>query len=115
MTEPVKYGMRPVSAALISNGTDPLGFQEEGAVLLRAGDFDPAFFDLKSGLAGEIFQKASNYALKIAIVLDGRSLSERFRELVYEHRRHPLVRFFDGEEAAVAWLRLGGQEKAGQE
>ena len=75
------------------------------AVLLTADDLAPEFLDLKTGLLGELFQKATNYRLPLALVLpDADARGRRFGELVLEHRTHPLIRFFDGEAAARAWL-----------
>lgn len=80
-------------------------FDKEGLILTE-GDLSPAFFDLRTGLAGELFQKFTNYGLRLAIVLpDGEVYGERFGELVYEHRRHALIRFFLSAEAASAWLQ----------
>ncbi|MET0182849.1 MAG: DUF4180 domain-containing protein [Caulobacterales bacterium] len=39
-------------------------------VALPAARLDPAFFDLKTGLAGEITQKFVNYQVRLAIVGD---------------------------------------------
>ena len=37
-------------------------------IIFHQKNFAPEFFDLKSGLAGEVLQKASNYKMQIAIV-----------------------------------------------
>ncbi|MCW5851895.1 MAG: DUF4180 domain-containing protein [Anaerolineae bacterium] len=37
-------------------------------IVLREEQLDPAFFDLRTGLAGDITQKFVNYHLKVAIV-----------------------------------------------
>jgi hypothetical protein len=87
--------------------TDAIGacFGAEG-ILLREEDLAPEFFDLRSGLAGELFQKFVNYRLRVAIVLPTpEAHGERFRELAYEHRSHDMVRFFRSGEEAEAWLR----------
>jgi len=57
----------------------------------RLGD---EFFDLRTGVAGEIFQKCVNYHLQLVIVgaLD-RPLSQPFRDLVTESNRGRHVRF----------------------
>ena len=80
-------------------------FDKKG-LLLSEGNLSPAFFDLRTGLAGELFQKFTNYGLRLAIVLpNGEAYGERFSELVYEHRRHALIRFLPSAEAANAWLQ----------
>ena len=84
-----------------------------GACLGRAGfiltddDLSPEFFDLSSGLAGELFQKLVNYKVRTAMVLQSpEAYGERFAELAYEHRSHPLIRFFRSRDEADAWLRV---------
>ena len=39
-------------------------------MLVQAEQFDPDFFDLKTGLAGEILQKFAQYGMRLAIVGD---------------------------------------------
>ena len=87
--------------------SDALGarISSEGLILTEA-DLTPAFFDLRSGLAGELFQKFTNYRIRLAIVLpEPNAYGQRFSELVYEHRRDHLIRFVRSEEEAKAWLR----------
>jgi hypothetical protein len=75
-------------------------------VCLEEADFDPEFFDLRSGIAGEIFQKCANYRLRLAIVLrEPAKYGQRFSELALEHRTHPLVRFFADGQDAQTWLQ----------
>jgi hypothetical protein len=76
----------------------------KGLILTKA-DVAPEFFDLRSGLAGELFQKFTKYLLRIAIVLpDPEAYGERFSELVYEHRSHNMIRFVRSEDEVKAWL-----------
>lgn len=78
---------------------------EQGTLLLDESNLCPEFFDLSSGLAGELFQKFVNYQTPLAIVLsDSKKHGDRFSELVLEHRRHPIVRFFASEPEAREWL-----------
>lgn len=74
-------------------------------LLLTETDLEPSFFDLSSGLAGELFQKCTNYRLQLAVVVQDLSLySPRVGELAFEHQTHKLIRFFDTQEKALAWL-----------
>lgn len=74
-------------------------------MLFTVDDLAPEFFDLRSRLLGEFFQKFTNYRKKIAIVLpDFNAYGERFSELAYEHRIHNLIRFFHSNEEAELWL-----------
>lgn len=77
-----------------------------GGLILGEEDLAPEFFDLKSGLAGELLQKCVNYGLRTAIVVpEPEAHGERFRELAYEHRSHNMIRFVRSREEADAWLR----------
>jgi hypothetical protein len=74
-------------------------------LILTLNDLSPEFFDLRTGLAGEIFQKFINYNLRLAIVLpDTKAYGERFGELAYEHAKHNAVRFVSSVEEARVWL-----------
>jgi hypothetical protein len=74
-------------------------------VILHETDLASGFFDLRSGLLGELFQKCTNYNLRLAMVLlEPASHGERFSELVHEHHAHKLIRFFAATAAAKAWL-----------
>lgn len=80
-------------------------FSAEGLIITE-GDLAPEFFDLRTGLAGEVFQKFTNYGLRLAVVLpDPKLYGERFSELAFEHRTHNLIRFVRSEEEARAWLQ----------
>ena len=74
-------------------------------LILTENDLAPEFFDLRTGLAGELFQKFTNYRLRVAIVLpDPEAYGERFGELAYEHASHSMIRFVRSQDDAKAWL-----------
>jgi hypothetical protein len=78
-------------------------------LILGEEDLAAEFFDLKSGLAGELFQKFSNYALSLAIVVPNpERYGERFNELAREHKSHNQIRILGSREEAMSWLRRGG-------
>jgi hypothetical protein len=57
---------------------------------------DPAFFDLKTGIAGEMVQKFVNYGLKVAILGDTSALaakSKALHDFIYESNRRGSVWF----------------------
>jgi len=64
----------------------------EGASLIAIAveALDPSFFDLRSGFAGEVLQKAANYQLKFAVIGDfsaHTAASKAFHDLVVESER----------------------------
>jgi hypothetical protein len=77
-----------------------------GTIVLDCDTLDPAFFDLKSGLAGEILQKASNYRRRLVVLGDfsaagGRALGD----FIYESNRTGQIVFAADLETAVELLR----------
>jgi hypothetical protein len=65
-------------------------FSRADVVAIPAGRFDPQFFMLRSGLAGEIMQKFVNYHLRLAILGDisaNVAASSALRDLVTESNR----------------------------
>jgi len=74
-------------------------------LILTEDELAQEFFNLRSGLAGELFQKFMNYRLRVAIVLpDPQAYGERFSELAYEHRSHSMIRFVRSKDEAETWL-----------
>jgi len=98
-----------VSIRSFSDISDALSacFGAQGLILTES-DLSPEFFDLRSGLAGELFQKFVNYKLRLAIVLpDPDAYGERFSELAYEHRSHNMIRFVRSADEGKVWLMHG--------
>jgi hypothetical protein len=78
---------------------------ETNLFLLEDTDLVPEFYDLTTGLAGEVFQKISNYSARLAIVGSFEMVvSRRFRELMAESNRGSLVRFAQNRDEAISWL-----------
>jgi hypothetical protein len=78
---------------------------ERGGLLIDERQLGPGFFDLRTGLAGEVFQKFTNYRVRLALVIpDPAAHGSRFGELAHEHRSHPSVRIFESEQLARRWL-----------
>ena len=73
--------------------------------LFYESNFHPDLFDLKTGLAGAVFQKIAVYHAKAAVVLDaGAKKNKRFEEYMYECNKGDQVRYFTDREKAVEWL-----------
>jgi Domain of unknown function (DUF4180) len=74
-------------------------------LLLTEQELSKDFFDLKSGIAGELFQKLENYRVRAAIVVPNPALhGERFTELAREYRTHNRVRILPSRDEALRWL-----------
>lgn len=75
------------------------------ACILTADDLGDDFLDLRSGVAGETFQKFVNYGFRVALVLPEPSqFGPRIEELAREHASHPCVRIVRTVEEAASWL-----------
>jgi len=63
------------------------------------------FFDLKSGVAGEMLQKFSNYGVKLAIIGDYANIdSNSLKAFIRECNRGRLIFFVQNEEEALERL-----------
>jgi|SRR5690606_5786836 len=78
-----------------SDGLDLVGtlyFQGYDKVILYKENITAQFFDLKSGLAGEVLQKFSNYRMRLVIVGDFKSYSsESLQAFIYECNQGRMV------------------------
>jgi len=82
-------------------------FGEVGAslLLISEGVLHPNFFDLSTGLAGEISLKLSMYRVKTAIVADLKSVpSQPFKDWAGECNRGGEIRFCADRDEAERWL-----------
>ena len=76
------------------------------ALLLDRGTLPAAFFDLSTGVAGELVQKLVNYGVRMAAVVpDLSEHSPRFREFAREANQGRQFRFFATRQEATAWLQ----------
>jgi len=83
--------------ATIGDGTDLIGnlyYQDFDKVIIHEENITPDFFDLKTGIAGEILQKFSTYRMRLAIVGDfskypGKSL----KDFIYESNKTGRINF----------------------
>jgi Domain of unknown function (DUF4180) len=86
--------------------SDAVGASLGRGLILLENDLGSEFFDLRTGLAGELIQKFVNYRTRVAIVIavpDGHGA--RFSELAYEHATHPTVRFVRSLDDAMQWMQ----------
>lgn len=62
----------------------------------------PAFFDLKTRLAGEILQKFSNYRMQLAIIGDFSDIKSRsLRDFIRESNRTGIITFVSTRDEAL--------------
>jgi hypothetical protein len=74
-------------------------------VIVHSDSFDAGFFDLRTGIAGEILQKFSNYRMRLAIIGDFSHLTGRsWRDFIRESNRGKTVNFLSSIDEAISEL-----------
>ena len=70
------------------------GYQGARKIIINEKNIIPDFFDLKTGIAGEILQKFTNYDVQLAIVGDfSKYSSKSLRGLIYESNKKGRINF----------------------
>lgn len=78
------------------------------SVLIDRDALPDAFFDLRTGLAGELAQRLTLYGVRMACVVpDLASQPERFREYARESNAGRQIHFAASRTEAEAWLAAG--------
>ncbi|KAF5039976.1 hypothetical protein DSECCO2_538310 [anaerobic digester metagenome] len=89
--------MLDVMAGCAWDGADTLVISEH--------QLNPSFFDLKSGLAGEMLQKFSNYRMKLGVLGDfSKYESKSLRDFIRESNRSGHIAFAVNIEEALQML-----------
>jgi hypothetical protein len=73
-------------------------------LILRREHFTPEFFDLRSGLLGEVLQKFTTYDFRLAIVGDFGDASKNMQDFIYESNKTGRIVFVSTLEEAKARL-----------
>lgn len=85
---------------------DVMASSASNALVLDEDHLAPAFFDLKSGLLGEVLQKVSNYRKKLVITGDWTNISSKpMRDFIRESNRGGQVVFAADLEEGLSALR----------
>lgn len=74
-------------------------------VIIHEQNLDPSFFDLRSGLAGEVLQKVVNYRLRLGIIGDfSKYESKALRDFIFESNKSSTIVFVPSVEEALVKL-----------
>jgi hypothetical protein len=74
-------------------------------IIIHQNSFNTDFFDLKTGVAGEILQKFSNYRMKLAIIGNFSSIESRsLRNFIGESNKRGMICFVSSMAEALARL-----------
>jgi hypothetical protein len=70
-------------------------------IIIKEDQVTPAFFELKSGIAGEILQKFSTYNVQLAIIGDfSKYTSKSLRDFMCESNKYGRINFVSSFEEA---------------
>lgn len=111
-TDSIKIAEVQSDAVIINSAEDGISllgtvyFDGFDCVILQEKQITPIFFDLKTGLAGEILQKFSTYRIRLAIVGNfSKFSSQSLRDFIYESNKGKMVCFVESVEDAINKLR----------
>lgn len=70
------------------------GYQGADAIIISEENVSPDFFELRTGLAGNVLQKFSNYRMQLAIVGNFEKYeSKSLRDFIYESNKAKRINF----------------------
>jgi hypothetical protein len=76
-------------------------YQGTNKIIIRKKNLTEGFFDLKTGIAGEILQKFSTYQVQLAIVGDfSNYTSKSLNDFIFESNKHGRINFVDSIDEA---------------
>lgn len=92
----------------MEDGGDLVGniyYQDFGLAIIHEKNISPDFFDLKTGIAGEILQKFSNYRIRLAIVGDfSKFESKSINDFIFESNKAKHINFVESLAEALEKL-----------
>lgn len=82
-----------------------LYYQDFDKIIIHEPNITADFFDLKTGIAGEILQKFSNYRVRLAIVGDFTKYpGQSIKDFIYESNKGRQINFLGSVKEAVERL-----------
>ena len=79
--------------------------RDSGRILLQDYNIVADFYNLKTGIAGDILQKFSNYQVRLAIVGDfSKYPGNSLRDFIFESNKHGRIFFAENIQSAIERL-----------
>lgn len=92
----------------VDAGLDLLGdlyYQEVDVMMIHESGITPEFFDLKTGVAGELLQKFANYRMRLIITGElSKYPGKRLAEFIFESNKGTQVNFVNTRDEALQLL-----------
>jgi hypothetical protein len=89
----------------IEDGSDLVAtiyYQDFDRIILYEKDITPLFFDLKTGIAGEILQKFSNFRVRLAIIGNFEKFkSKSIQDFIFESNKNRKINFVKSLDEAL--------------
>lgn len=83
------------------------GYHDANGIVIHEKSMHKDFFDLQTGLAGEILQKFSNYRMRLAVVGDFSGFdSKSLHDFIRESNNRGIINFVGSLEDAFSRLGL---------
>jgi hypothetical protein len=83
-----------------------IGFTGCNRMVIHEKNLHQDFFNLRTGLAGEILQKISNYRMKLAIIGDFTNIkSKSLQDFIRESNRGNMIFFVENIDTALLKLK----------
>lgn len=80
-------------------------YQGASKIIIHEKNITPEFFDLKTGIAGEILQKFSTYNVQLAIVGDfSKYTSKSLKDFIFESNKYGHINFVNTLDEAIERL-----------
>jgi hypothetical protein len=81
-------------------------YQGAWKIIIHQKNIIPDFFDLKTGIAGDILQKFSTYNVQLAIIGDfSKYSSKSLKDFIFESNKHGRINFVNSIEEAKERLK----------
>jgi hypothetical protein len=78
------------------------GYHGSSKIIIHEKNITPDFFDLKTGIAGEILQKFSTYNIQLAIIGDYSKFSSKsLKDFIFESNKYGRINFVNTTEEAI--------------
>jgi len=105
VAEVIKDSVTIASASDILDIIGDISYSGCSAVIIHSESFSKEFYDLRTGVAGDILQKFSNYRMRLSIAGDFSHLTSRsWHDFIRESNRGKTVSFVATVDEAISAL-----------